>query len=400
MTRKIKIGIIIGGVILLMVILSAGWFLWTFKGNTSIPKDFLMLLPATQEQKEMYGNRKNKKSRKKIASCLNPQGARIETEKNVVDSDGYKKMRGYIDEMERMANGLKVIQAAYDIFGDANPDAVVDIMPYFMVKSFEEILALPKEADFAMIDAMCDPRFEWETKYWLSQLLGERNATEALPLFRKIAGDEDEPFLLKVSVIDQIGRMGDRDASNLMVELLDNNDDIIRDKASATLRDITDQGDENIYEIISSHFYNEKEERVKECLLGSMIVIGGEKSLQEAREILKTATRWEKYTIAGLLVDVHSDGSVELLKDMYDPQNEDLSTLVISSLAELGTKEANEFLYGIVEEVNGSNSVMAASYLIDQHNKEAIPYIEKALEKETNEEFIKCYQDMLRRADQ
>ncbi len=402
MTKKRKIGIIIGVVIFLLAGAIAGWFLWTFNGNLSVPKDFLTLLPATQEQKEMYisSNRKNKKSKKQIVSCLNPQGVRIKTAKSVADSDGYKKMWGYVDEMERLANGLKVLQAAYDIFGDANPDAVREDLPYFMEKSFEDILALPKEADFAMIDAMCDPSLEWETKYWLSQILGNREAREALPLFREIAGDEDEPFGLRVSSMDQIGILGDRDASNLMVGLLDDQDDIIRDKASAALRYITDQGDENIYKEVSSRYYSEKDEIVKGCLLGSMVVIGADNAIPEVREILKTATRDEKETIAILLEDVHSDGSVELLKEMYDPQNEDLSNLVISSLAELKTDEANQFLYGIIEEVNGGNSVMAASYLIDKHDKEAIPYIEKALEKETNEEFIKCYQDMLGRADQ
>ncbi|MFH1565303.1 MAG: hypothetical protein ABIC82_05690 [bacterium] len=400
MSKKNKIRITVLAVILLIAGVMAGWFLWTFKGDLSVPKDFLTMLPANQEQKELYGNRNNKKSKKQIVSCVNPQNTHIETAKNAVDSDAYKQMWGYIDDMERLANGLKTIQAAYDIFGDANPDAVRETLPYVMTKSFEEILALPKEADYAMIDAMCDPSLEWETKFWLSQLLGERGAREALPLFREIAGDENKPFSLRVSSMDQIRRFGDKDASNLMVGLLDNNDDIIRDKASSTLRDITDQGDENIYGIISSHFYNEKDETVKNCLLGSMIVIGGDEAVPEIREILKVATRDEKYTIAILLEDVHSDASIDLLKDMYDPQNEDLSTSVISSLAKLEMEEANEFLYGIIEEVNGSNSVMAASYLIDQHNEEAIPYIKEAMVKEINEEFIKCYRDMLGRAGQ
>jgi len=251
-----------------------------------------------------------------------------------------------------------------------------------------------------MIDAMCDPSLEWETKFWLSQILGDRNATEALPLFREIAEDENEPFSLRVSSIDQIGNLKDSEANDLLVGLLDNNDDIIRDKASAILRDTTEQGDEQIYEVISSHYYSEKDETVKECLLGSMIVIGGEKALPEVREILKTATRGEKDNIAILLRDVHSDASVELLKEMYDPSNEDSSNFVISSLAKLETKEANEFLYGIIEEVNGINSLMATGYLTDQQNKEVIPYIEKALEKETNQLFIKDYQDCLNKLKQ
>lgn len=403
MNKKNKIRITFLAVIFLIAGGFAGWFFWTFDGNTSIPKDFLVMLPATQEQKEMFGNRKHKKSKKQIASCLNPQVAQIKKAKDAVVSDGYIKMWGYIDEMEKLANGLKVMQSAYDIFGDANPDAVREALPYFMEESLEEILALPKEADFAMIDAMCDPSLEWETKYWLSQILGERKAIEALPLFREMAGDEDEAFGLRVSSMDQISMMGDRDAGDLMVKLLDDQDDIIRDKASAALRYTTDQGDEQVYETISSHFYNEQDKIVKSCLLGSMIVIGGDRAIPEVREILKTATSDQKQTIAILLEDVHSDGSVELLKEMYDPQDRQiggLSSLVISSLAKLGTKEANEFLYGIIEEANGLNSVIAAGDLTNQNHKEAIPYIEKALEEETKEEFIKNYQDFLDKLNQ
>ncbi|MFH1565237.1 MAG: hypothetical protein ABIC82_05360 [bacterium] len=400
MTKKKKIVIIILAAVLLTGGLMAGWFLWTFSGNLSVPKDFLTMLPATKEQKELYGNRKNKKSKKQIESCADPKIAQIKTTKSVVDSDGYKKMWGYIDDMERLANGLKVMQTAYDIFGDANPDAVRETLPYFMEKTFEEILALPKGADFAMIDAMCDPSLEWETKFWLSQILGNRGAHEALPLFREIAEDENEPFSLRVSSMDQIGSLRDGEASNLMVGLLDNNDDIIRDKASAILRDITDQGNEQIYKEVSSRYYTEEDEVVKGCLLGSMIAIGGDMSIPEVREILKNATRDEKDTIAILLENVHSDSSVELLKDMYDPQDENSFSLVISSLASLGTEEANQFLYEIIEEANGLNSVMAAEYLKDQKQKGAILYIKKALEKETNEEFIKNYEEILTQLNQ
>lgn len=398
MTKKKKIVIIILAAVLLTGGLMAGWFLWTFSGNLSVPKDFLTMLPATKEQKELYGNRKNKKSKKQIESCADPKIAQIKTTKSVVDSDGYKKMWGYIDDMERLANGLKVMQTAYDIFGDANPDAVRETLPYFMEKTFEEILALPKGADFAMIDAMCDPSLEWETKFWLSQILGDRNAIEALPLFREISMDEDEPFSLRVSSMDQIRKLRDRDSGSLMIGLLDNSDDIIRIKASSTLRDITDQGDEKIYETILSHYYNEQDETVKDCLLGSMIVIGGDGAIPQVREILKTATPDEKETIAILLKDVHSDGSVEILKDMYDAQDQQiggLSSVVISSLAKSGSEEVNEFLYGIIDEANGILSVVAAGDLANQGRKEVIPHIEKALEKETNQSFIKDYQDFL-----
>lgn len=400
MSKKNKIRIIVLAVILLIAGVIAGWFLWTFNGDTSIPKDFLTMLPATPEQKEMYGNRKNKKSKKQIPSCLNPQTTQVKKTKSVFDSDGYKKMWGYIDDMERLANGLKIMQAAYDVFGDANPDATREALPYFMEKSFEEILTLPKEADFAMIDAMCDSGLEWETKFWLSQILGERRAREALPLFREIAGDEDEPFGLRVSSMDQISMLGDREAGDLMVRLLDDQDDIIRDKASAALRYITNQGDEQVYKKVSSHFYNEKDAVVKSSLLGSIVVIGADNAIPEVREILKTATRDEKETIAILLEYVHSDGSVELLKDMYDPQNKDLSILVTSSLAALETEEANEFLYGVVEEANGMISVMAADDLVKHKQKGAIPHIEEALKKEANEEFIKYYEESIMQLNQ
>lgn len=401
MSKKNKIGITVLTVILL--ILTVIGFFWIFDFNPLIPGGFLTILPADQRQKEMYisSNRKNDKAKKQMASCPKRQIASTETAENIVDSDDYQQMRKHINILERAANTLKIIQTAYDIFGEANPDAVREALPFLFKKSYEEIMALSKEADYAMIDAMCEPGIEWETKFWLSQLLGDRNAKEALPLFREIAGDEDEPFGLRVSVIDQIRTLEDREASNLLVGLLDNRDDIIRDKASATLRDITDQGDERIYGIISSHYYAEQDETVKFCLLGSIIVIGGEKALPEIREILKTATPWEKENIALRLVDVRSDGSVEILKEMYDPQQKGgLSTSIISSLAELGTEEANQFLYGIIEESNGINSVMAADYLKDQKQKGAIPHIKRALSKETNEEFIRDYEEILTQLNQ
>lgn len=401
MSKKNKIGITVLTVILL--ILTVIGFFWTFSFNLQTPAGFLIILPANQEQKKMYidSHRKNDKTKKQMASCPKRQIASTETAENIVDSDDYQQMRKHVNTFERAANALKIVQTVYDIFGEANPDAVREALPFLFEKSYDEIMAMSKEADYAMIDAMCEPGLEWETKFWLSQLLGDRNAKEALPLFREIAGDEDEPFGLRVSVIDQIGILEDREASNLLVGLLDNRDDIIRDKASATLRDITDQGDERIYGIISSHYYTEQDATVKDCLLGSIIVIGGEKALPEIKEILKTATRDEKDTIAILLKDVHSDGSVEILKEMYDPQDEGgLSTSIISSLAKLGTEEANQFLYGIIEEVNGINSVMAADYLKDQKQKSAIPHIKKALSKETNEEFIKDYEEILTQLNQ
>ncbi|MFH1564938.1 MAG: HEAT repeat domain-containing protein [bacterium] len=395
MTKKNKIRITLA-----VILLMAGGFLWTFNWNPLVPVGFLTTLPANKEQKETYANRKYKKVKKQVASCLNPKIASIKTAKNIVDSDGYKKMWGYIDKIERAANALKAMQSAYDVLGNANPDAAVETMQFFVGKFNDDILALPKEADFAMIDAMCDPSIEWETKYWLSQWLGDRNGKEALPLFREIAQSEDEPFLLRISVIDQIGRLEDKEASNLLVGLLDNPDSILRSKGSSTLRDITDQGDEHIYEILSSHLYSEKDETVRGCLLGSMFMIGGDKALPEAKEILKTATGDEKITVAFLLADIHSDDSFEMLKDMYDPRDESSFSVVISSLAKLEMKEANEFLYGIIEEANGLNSVMAAEYLKDQKQKGAIPYIEKALEKETKEEFIGDYKEILAQLNQ
>lgn len=403
MSKKKKIRIAVWSVILFTVFS----FLWTFNWNPLVPVSFLATLPANKEKKEMYANRKYKKVKEPLkVSCVNPENATVKKPENAVDTidivntEGYRKMRGYINELERAANALKAIQTTYDVFGTVNPDAIVDILPFLIMKKVEDIMALPKEADFAMIDAMCDPSIEWETKYCLSQLLGDRGAREALPIFREIAEDENEPFLLRITSIDQLGTLEDREARNLFVDLLDNPDNILRDKGSSTLRDITDQGDEEIYGIVSSHFYDEKDEVVRECLLGTMILIGGEDSLPEVKEILKTATRGEKITTVFSLEDIHSETSFEMLKDMYDPQDEDSFSLVISSLAKLEMEEANEFLYGIIEEVNGGNSVMAASYLIDQRNKEVIPYIEQALKQETNEEFIRCYQDMLKKTDQ
>lgn len=404
MSKKSKIKIMIWTVILLMV----GGFLFVFNFNPLVPVSFLATLPANQEQKEMYENRKSAKVKKPKeefkTSCQNSKTARVQNANNQVEiidvtkTEGYKKMQGYINKLERSANALKAIQKTYDVFGYANPDAVVDILPFLTLEWYDDMLLLPKEADFAMIDAMCDPSIEWETKYWLSQYLGHRQAKEALPLFREIAQDEEEPFLLKISSMDQIGNMQDSESKDMLVGLLDNKDDIIRDKASAILRDVTEQGDEYIYNEIASRYYAEIDKIVKTTHLGSMILIGGENALPEVREILKTGTPDEKDTVAILLEEVRSDASVDLLMDMYDPGDENLSTSVISSLAKLGTEEANEFLYEMIDEVNGGNSVMAASYLIDQRDKAVIAHIEEALQKEKNEEFIRCYQDMLKRS--
>lgn len=400
MTKKRKI-LVWSIIIFLLTGIFTVWFL--FKGNLIAMGGFVAGLSAPEEQSQTYKENKEKfkKTKKKAKlSYLNTKNDPVKTPPDAINSEAYQQAWGYIDDIDKIAGRLKFLQSMYDILGSSNPDAVVDVAPFFMGDIYDKFMALPQEANYALMEAMYGNNVEWETKYWLSHILGNREVKEALPIFRGIASDENEMFLLRIVSLDQIGNLKDKEANNLMLELLDNPDRGIRDKASSIIQDTSAQGDEYTYEKVLNHYYNEEDKEVKGGLLTAIIIVGGEKSLPEVREILKTADSDERERIAIVLETVHTRGSFEILRDLYNPQDENASS-VINSLARLELDEANQFLYGIIEQADGLNSVMAASYLVEDHNqKGAVPYIEKALEKETKGEFIRDYEDFLNKLAQ
>ncbi len=282
----------------------------------------------------------------------------------------------------------------YDILGSSNPDAVVDAVPYFMGNIYDRFIVLPQEANYALMEAMYDKNIAWETKYWLSHILGNREVKEALPIFRDIASDENEMFLLRIVSLDQIRRFQDHESNEVVVGLLDNEDTRIRLKAGSTIRD-TGKGVESTLEKVAEHYYNEEDPEVKDCLLGSIIVMGGEESFSVIKGILETAPQDEKESIAIFLGDIPTQNSLEILKSMYEPTNKSLSSLVISSIAMLKIEEGDNFLYEKIIEDSGILSIVAAGDLAERGQKKAIPYIEQALEKETAGLFKRDYQDFL-----
>lgn len=396
MTKKIKIKIIVWSIVVFLVagIISV-WFL--FKGDLMAMGGFIASLPVPEEQKQIYKENKEKfKQAKKRAklSYLNTKDDPVITPPDIIYSDSYRQARGYIDNIDKIAGRLKFLQGMYNILGSSNPDAVVDAMPYLIGDIYEKFKVMPKEAYYALMEAMYDKNISWETKYWLCHILGNREVKEALPIFRDIASDENEMFWLRIVAMDQIGNMKDRDANDLMIKLIDNTDREIRDKATSIIMDTAEPGDDFTYEKVLVHYYREEDEEIKGGFLTAVITIGGEKSLSDVREILKNPN-CDRERIAVVLETVRTHESFEILRDLYDPKNHQLSNLVLSSLAELEMDEANNFLFGVIEEANGKDSVMAAEYLKDKGQKGAIPYIEMALEKEIHSVFSRDYEEIL-----
>lgn len=334
----------------------------------------------------------------KLESQQNPEITPIEIQK----SGSYKKAWGSINAINRIALWMRSrddstvddpsSQNAYN--GDFL-EGMFFLTSMFSPSTFNNLLNLDADGVYyASMEAMYDPDIRWETKYFIAQMLGEREERRALPLFRDIVADNNGAFLVRITSIDQIGNLEDKESNDLVLSLLDDEIPIMRNKASAILRDTAEKGDEYTYELVLAHYWNEQDLAAKDCLLGTAIDIGGEKSFSDVQEILKIANKDEKETIALMLGDIHSQESFRILKELYNPDSKD-SSLVIMSLANLEMEEANEFLYGIIVENNDLLSVMAAEYLKDHKQINAISYIEEALRKEQNPEFIKNYQETL-----
>lgn len=400
MTKKNKIIVYSIAAVVALIIVGAYFFI---QMNPEATGNFLVNL---EQNKEVKNENKAKREEFKKAeekakqSKLNTGKSPIIVPADVRESENYKKAKDYISEINKIGAGINF----YENVSSSSPDDMIEGMGYLMAGVFPSLVALKGDgAYYAIMDAMYS-NLRWETKYWLCQALGDMGEKRALPLFRDIAKDNNEIFLLRVSVLDQIGNFKDKDSNELVLSLLDNESAEVRNKASAIARDTTEPGDENTYEKVLSHYYAEEDLTVKTCLLGTAIVVGGEKALPDIERIIETAGQDEKETVAIMLSDIHTMESFDLLKRLYDPLD-DNSSLIIRALAELEMQEANEFLYNIIiddEKRNGLLSVMSAEYLKDHNQKGAIPYIKEALSKEKDNKgkFINDYEKILIQLEQ
>ncbi|MFH0854206.1 MAG: HEAT repeat domain-containing protein [bacterium] len=388
----------------LLIITAVIGFFFLFRGNLSAFGQFYVnasednvLRKGNEEYAKEFKEAKKKLKFSKLNTKTNPIASKS---LDVRDSEIYQQARGYIDNIESIADKIKIAQALYAMLGAANPDAVMDTMPYLMDDYYPKLVAMPKEAFYAIMDAMYDPKISWETKYWLCRAIGYRGDTEALSMFRDMADDENQLFWLRMVSMDQIRKFKDKDSNDIVLNLLSHENRELRYKASEVIRD-TGEGNEYVneyvFEKVIDSYYAEEDPEIKDCLLGSAILIGKENSFYVIEKVLDAASMDEKETVAILLRDVPSQNSFNILRSMYSLENEALSNLVLGSLAELKMPEANEFLCSIIEEANGRNSVMAAEYLKDKGQKDAIPYIETALEKERKKmsKFSKDYEEIL-----
>ncbi len=413
MTKKKKILIALGSLILFFALIATSFYSVLRTSSKTIDNVLIKMAEKAEEKREekikktegekgkteIARIRKEREEIKssKLMTTQNPEITPLE----IQQTRGYEKTWGSINTINRVALWLRSRDSSNiddpSVSNDETLDVIFFTTSMFSPNTFNNLLTLDADGVYyASMEAMHDPDIRWETKYFIAQLLGERGERRALPLFRDIVADENEAFLVRITSIDQIGTMKDTESNGLVLSLLDNESSIMRDKASAILRDTTEKGDDQVYEQVLAHYYAENDPSAKDCLLGTVMTLGGEKSFADIDKILEMANDDQKETVAIILGNIHTEASFEMLKKLYDPQNENSFSLVIKSLANLEMRDANEFLYGIIEKANGLNSVMAASYLVEDHNQmEAIPYIEEAMGKETNPEFINNYQELL-----
>lgn len=401
--KKILIGL---GAIILLVVFSLIALNFVFKTKSKTIDSFLFNIEKKSEEKaerkaKGEGGKKRAEEAKKYREESEEKAklTKLNTEENPIvipseidDSKSYKKAWEYITVMNR----TMLLLDTFDGLGSEKIE--MEGVGIILSKPGFDLIELQGEGVyFAISEAFYNPLIRWEVKWLLSQVLGERNEKRALPMFRSIATDENEQTLLRVTAFDQMRTFKDRDSYDIAISMMDDKLPIIRDKASVLLRDIAERGDEYAYEQTLAHYYNEQELNARECLIGTAMSIGGEKSFADIREIIKKedTDKGDKEIIAINLGDFPCQESFEMLKELYSPQDDNLTMLVTDSMAKLEMDESNQFLYDIVEEANGIISVMAAGDLVNHRQIEAIPYIQKALAKETNPEFINNYQEFL-----
>ncbi|TRZ77263.1 HEAT repeat domain-containing protein [bacterium] len=353
------------------------------------------------EQGETEANRIKEAQENAENSKLVTQGNPEVTSTDITKSRSYKKAWGSINAINRVALWLKSREGVEaDDPSDLNGgilDGIFYAGPMIYSNTFNNLLEL--EADgvyYASMEALYDPDISWEAKYFIVQILGNREERRALPVFREIIQDEDEAILVRITAIDQISGLEDHESNDLILSFLDDKLPVMRKKASTALRGTAEKGDMHTYSKVVSRYWAEDDSEVKSCLVGTMIVVGQEESFQDVEKILETAIDEERITIIGNLQDIHTLESFGILKKLYDPKDENIAIFTVSSMARLELPEANEFLCDIVKEANGIISIMAAGSLVEYKQTGAIRYIEEALKKEKDPEFIDSYQRKLK----
>lgn len=409
MSKKKKILVILVSAVLMLIAIVMS-IQFALKSNSEKIDDFLIRweesAQAKKEEKvrKTEGEEKTNKIRKaremQKTSKLRTQPIREEVPENIRDSKCYRKAWDSIDSLNRIILGLRIYDK--DTYDDPSSDnfdfleGTFFLTSMFSPSTFNNLLSLDADSVYyAVMEAMYDPDIRWETKYFITQITGEREERRLLPIFREIVADVNEARFLRVTAIDQISSMKDRDSIDIALTLLDDELPVMRDKASSALSSMAEPEDKFIYDQVLSHFYQESDPVVKASHLGAIIFIGKERSLLDVEKILETATNDEKQSAIVNLSGVHTKESFEILKRLYDPQNEDMTILVTSSMAKLSIDDANQFLCDVVSQANGMISVMAADDLVEHNQVIAIPYLEEALQKEQNPEFINNYKEML-----
>lgn len=409
MSKKNKVLIILGSA-LLIIIISVRSFYFVLRVNSKRIDNFLVKTEENAQNKkveEIVKKQGNQEAKKIIDAHEKVKNSKLNNRKNpeiipenIHESRGYKKAWESINAINRIALWIRSRENS----GIDNPSVSNDDLlegMFFLTSmlspsTFNNLLNLDADSVYyASLDAMYSPNLRWETKYFLVQMLGERQEQRALPLFREIITDGNEALLLRISAIDQIGILKDYDSNDLILDLLNDESSVMRNKAAAILRDTAERGDDNTYQQILSHYYMEENSEVRSCLLGTAINIKQKESFPDINKMLKFANPNEREAVAIEVGYIPSKESFEILRELYDPQNKDLSIIVSGSMAKLDIEEADQFLCEIIGQANGIISVIAAGDLLDYKKAEAIPYIEEALVKETNPEFINNYQEIL-----
>lgn len=410
MTIKNKKVLKITGLIIFSITLFLFFFQRVLKVDSKRIDNFL-IKKEQKAQKEKIEKIKAEQGEEEAArvseSVKKIKNSKLQTENkpesapsNIYNSRDYMKTRESINAINRIALWIRSRSASeIDDPSDSEDSTLSKIFFWTSIISpsaFDNIFNLDSDsAYYAFIDAMYDPDIRWEAKYFITQIMGEKGERRTLPLFREIITDNNEALLLRVTAIDQIRSMQDKDSSDHVLKLLDDESPIMRNKASATLRDTAELQDEHVYEKVLTQYFEEEDLNARLCMLGTAMFIGKEQSLNDAEEIIKTATQLEKEIIAMGLGDIPTHESFKILKELYDPGNKDLTILVTASMAKINIDEANEFLYNVVSQANGIISIMAADDLLEYQRIEAIPYVQEALNKEHNPEFINDYQEIL-----
>lgn len=417
MSKKRKILIVLGSIILLIAVFIISFY-YVLRINSKIVDNFLINYEEKAEKRkeeklEKTQGEKGKAEVKRIREAREKaKNSKLKTQEDtkvipleIKKTRSYKKAQESINTINRIALWLRATNnSSIDDPSVKNDDLLEGIffyMSFFSPRTFPDLQTLDADSVYyAAVEAMYDPDIRWETKYFICQVLGEREERRALPIFRNIVEDYNEAFLLRITAIDQIGTFKDKGSNGLVLKLLDDELPVMRDKATDIVCETAEAGDEQTYEQILAHYHKEEDPTVKASLLGAAITIGRERSLADIEKILETTTLNEEDAVIANITRIRTKESFEILEKLYNPQDEDRAIYIASSMAKLELDEANTFLYNVVSQANGIISVMAADDLAKYNKIEVIPYIEEALQKEQNPEFINNYKETLAQLSQ